>query len=120
MKPQHFAFFAYPVSDVSRARAFYEETLRLPPADNFENQWVEYELEGVTFAITNMAKELQPGARGGFLAIEVDDLDASVAEMKAKDVPFILDIFESPVCRMAVIADPDGNGVTLHQVKSTE
>lgn len=120
MKPKHFAFFAYPVSDVSRARAFYEETLQLPPADNFENQWVEFELEGVTFAITNMAKELQPGARGGFLAIEVEDLDTAVAEMKAKDVPIILDIFESPVCRMAVISDPDGNGITLHQAKSTK
>ncbi len=117
MKHKHVAFFAYPVTDMKRAREFYENTLQLPPADNFNNEWVEYELAGVTIAITNMVKELEPGAKGGFFAIEVEDLDGAVEEMKAKNVPFILDTFESPVCRMAVIADPDGNGVTLHQVK---
>ncbi|MCS1410098.1 MAG: hypothetical protein M2R45_03286 [Verrucomicrobia subdivision 3 bacterium] len=119
MKLKHIAYFAYPVSDVLRARDFYENTLQLPPAENFNNEWIEYELEGVTFAITNIAKDLQPGAKGGFLAIEVEDLDAAVAEMKAKKVPFLLDTFDSPVCRMAVIADPDGNGVMLHKLKES-
>jgi len=118
MKLKHFAFFAYPVTDMDRARDFYENIVKLPPADNFDNQWVEYELKGVTFAITNMVPELQTGARGGFVAIEVEDLDAAVEEMKSKSVPFVLDTFESPVCRMAVIADPDGNSVTLHECKS--
>ena len=117
MKHKHFAFFAYPVTDMNRARDFYENTLQLPPADNFDNQWVEYELQGVTFAITNMVSELKPGAPGGFFAIEVEDLDAAIAEMKNKSVPFKLDAFETPVCRMAVVEDPDGNGITLHQVK---
>lgn len=115
MKLKHFACFAYPVTDMDRARDFYENVVKLPPPDNFENQWVEYELEGVTFAITNMAPQLQIGARGGFIAIEVADLDAAVEEMKAKNAPFVPETFESPVCRMAVIADPDGNGVTLHE-----
>ena len=114
------AFVGYPVTDIDRARDFYENTLQLPPAENFDNQWVEYELDGVIFAITNMVEQLQPGAHGGFFAIEVEDLDAAVAEMKAKNVPFILDTFETPVCRMAVIADPDDNGVTLHGCKARE
>ena len=118
MKHKHIAFFAYPVTDMIRARDFYENTLQLPPADNFNNEWVEYEVSGVTIAITCMVKELQPGAKGGFFAIEVEDLDSAVTEMKEKNVPFILDTFESPVCRMAVVADPDGNGVTLHEVKA--
>ena len=117
MKLKHFAFFAYPVTDMSRAREFYENTLKLPPAESFEHQWVEYELDGMTFAITNMIGELSPGAKGGFIAIEVEDLDAAVAEMKAKGVPFILEMSEYPSCRMAVVADPDGNGVTLHEIK---
>ena len=71
MKHKHFAFFAYPVTDIDRARDFYENTFQLPPAENFDNQWVEYELDGVTFAITNMVEQLQPGAHGGFFAIEV-------------------------------------------------
>lgn len=120
MKLKHFAFFAYPVTDIDRARDFYENTLGLPPAENFDNRWVEYELDGVTFAITNMVEQLEPGAHGGFFAIEVEDLDAAVAEMKSKGVPFVLDTFETPVCRMAVISDPDDNGVTLHECKTRE
>ena len=117
MKLKHFAFFAYPVTDMDRARAFYEETLKLPLGECFENQWVEYELNGMAFAITNMIGELQPGAKGGFLAIEVEDIETAVAEMKSKEVPFILEMSEFPTCRMAVVADPDGNGITLHQIK---
>lgn len=114
---KHFAYFAYPVSDVLRSRDFYENVLQIPPAENFENQWVEYELNGVTFAITSMISELEPGARGGFLAIEVEDLDAAIEEMKAKEVPFIEELIDVSTCRMSVVADPDGNGITLHQLK---
>jgi predicted enzyme related to lactoylglutathione lyase len=90
----------------------------LPPAENFEDQWVEYELAGTTFAITNMIDQIEPGARGGFVAVEVENLDDAVAEMKGKDVPFILETADFPTCRMAVVADPNGNGITLHQIKS--
>lgn len=114
MKIKHTAFFAYPVTDIERARDFYENTLQLKLADNFNDEWLEYDIAGETFAITNMVKELEPGARGGFFALEVEDLDAAVTEMKEKGVEFVLDTFETPVCRMAVIADPDGNGITLH------
>jgi hypothetical protein len=27
---------------------------------------------------------------------------------------------ESPVCRMAIIGDPDGNAIILHKLKSAE
>jgi predicted enzyme related to lactoylglutathione lyase len=47
----------------------------------------------------------------------VDDLDAWVADLKAKKVPFMVEPFETPGCRMAVIGDPDGNDLTLHQTK---
>lgn len=37
--------------------------------------------------------------------------------LKANDIQFKLDIFTSPVCRMAVILDSEGNAVILHQLK---
>ena len=111
------AFFAYPVSNVAASRAFYEGVLGLTLTSNHQDMWVEYDTEGGTLAITNMAEELKPGSAGGWVALEVDDLDASVARMKAEGVPVVRDIFESPVCRMAVITDPDGNGIMLHQCK---
>jgi extradiol dioxygenase family protein len=55
------AFTYYPVTDVSRARKFYEETLGLKSgsAGNQEdNWWVEYDLPGGgCLALTNFTKE---------------------------------------------------------------
>jgi len=30
-------------------------------------------------------------------------------------VKFVLDLLETPVCRMAVIEDPDQNSITIHK-----
>ena len=111
------AFFAYPVTDMARSRAFYEGVLGMGLSTNHQDCWVEYETEGGTLAITTMVDELTPGAPGGWVALEVDDLDVWVTKVKADGVKVVRDIFESPVCRMAVILDPDGNCVMLHQCK---
>lgn len=53
---KHIAFTMYPVKDMARARRFYEETLGLQltrrEASMFE--WVEYDLDGETFALTDL------------------------------------------------------------------
>jgi predicted enzyme related to lactoylglutathione lyase len=46
---------------------------------------------------------------------EVVDFDAAISELKAKQIPFDLEPTETPVCWMAVIADPDGNKLTVHK-----
>jgi len=115
---QSVAFFAYPVTEISRARSFYEGVLGLKLDHNYNDAWLEYDIAGQTFAITTMAEGEKPGARGGFIALEVDDFDAWIAKIKAADISFLVEPFETPVCRMAVIADPDGNGITLHRRKN--
>ncbi|KTC76768.1 VOC family protein [Legionella brunensis] len=113
------AFTMYPVEDINRARSFYEETLKLTVGSISSNGcWVEYDLPGGgCFAITNLAEGLQPSSTaGGSIAFEVDDLDKLVSYLKLKGVTFKLDIFASPVCRMAVMVDSEGNAVTLHQL----
>jgi predicted enzyme related to lactoylglutathione lyase len=111
------AFFVYPVLDVPRARQFYEGTLGLVQTSNYQDEWVEYDTGGGTFAISTMLEQRIPGARGGMAAFEVEDFKEAVAKLKAKGVPFITEPFETPVCRMACIADPDGNGILLHSKK---
>src|SRR5262245_28489494 len=72
--------------------------------------------EGGCFAITTLAEGVNPSHdAGGSIAFEVEDLDDLVTKLKANQVTFKLDIFTSPVCRMAVIIDSEGNAVTLHQ-----
>jgi predicted enzyme related to lactoylglutathione lyase len=55
-------------------------------------------------------------AAGGTIAFEVADLDRLIADLKQKGVRFKSDVIESPVCRMAVCVDSEGNSILLHQL----
>lgn len=111
------AFFAYPVSDMARARAFYEGSLGLKPDSDAPGQWLEYSIAGGTFAITNAPINRQTGLKGGLIALEVDDLDQTMAQLRAAGVPIVWETCDTPVCRMAVVTDPDGNDVVIHKRK---
>ena len=119
MKVTEIAFTAYPVTDMSRARTFYEGVLGLTPGmvagPTPEMQWVEYEIGTHTLGITNMSPDWKPNSDGGSAALEVDNFDAAITELRAAQVPFRLEPFESPVCHMAVISDPDGNSIVIHR-----
>jgi catechol 2,3-dioxygenase-like lactoylglutathione lyase family enzyme len=110
------AFTMYPVKNMAASRAFYEETLGLPPSTSgAASPWVEFDLpDGGCLAITTVTGEA-PG--GGTIAFEVDDLAATVAALKAKSVTFAAEGIESPVCHMAIVKDPDGNSIILHKLK---
>lgn len=109
------AFVAYPVTDIVRARQFYEETLGLRLTRHFQDEWLEYDLGDSTFAITTADEEHRPGAHGGAVAFEVGDFDAFIVRLKSLEVRFVKEVFHTPVCRFAVVADPDGNEVIIHQ-----
>jgi catechol 2,3-dioxygenase-like lactoylglutathione lyase family enzyme len=116
------AFIGYPVTDVERARGFYEGILGLSPSRTFggdDRLWIEYDLGPTTFAISNVATDKwKPSPDGPNVAFEVIDFEVAIAELKAKQIPFDLEPMETPVCWMAVIADPDGNKLTVHKRRS--
>lgn len=115
---KHIAFTVYPVTDMVRARAFYEGDLGLNPSSDFEGKWVEYEPGSGCFALTTMMEGVSPSARaGGKIAFEVDDVDGMVDTLRKKGIPVIIEPMSTPVCRMAVVSDPEGNGVILHALK---
>ena len=113
------AFTMYPVRDMERARAFYEETLGLGPSRNAATSpWVEFDLPGGGCLAITTVSQSEPSARaGGTIAFEVEDLPALIAGLRGKGVEFLADDIESPVCRMAVCTDPDGNSIILHKLK---
>jgi len=119
---QKVAFTMYPVKDMARARAFYEDTLQLGPGSGGSSSpWVEFDLPGGgCLAITTVTPNEPSASAGGTIAFEVDDLPATIAELKSRDVKFLAEGIESPVCRMAVISDPDGNAIVLHKLKTAE
>jgi len=109
------AFTAYPVTDIAQSRNFYEDVLGLSLSNNFRDEWLEYDLGDSTFAITNVDMGHIPGTKGAVVAFETTDLDSFVTTLKEKSVTFVVEIFSTPVCRMAVVQDPDGNHIAIHK-----
>ena len=122
MKITELAFSGYPVTDMSRARRFYEGVLGLRVSrvwgDKDTPQWVEYDIgSGCLAIITGAGDKWPPANAGPAVALEVSDFDEAMNELKAADVKFQWDVQESPGCRMAVVLDPDQNRLVIHQRK---
>ena len=110
------AFTFYPVKDMARARQFYEQELGLKVTETFGEKWIEYGVAGGCFALSSMVPELNPSDHSGAIAFEVDDVTSLTARLKSKGFRMILETTQTPVCRMSVVRDPEGNSVILHQV----
>lgn len=122
MKALEIAFTGYSVTDMKRARGFYEGVLGLQKSRGFspkdgEDQWVEYDIGPGCLALITGGEEWPPSPVGTAAALEVDDFDGYIAKLRAAGVKFIWEPNESPVCWMAVVADPDGNRVVMHKRK---
>jgi predicted enzyme related to lactoylglutathione lyase len=110
------AFTGTPVTDMPRAREFYEGALGLKPAmESAGGLWVEYEIGQGTFAIGSYGDAWKPSAQGTCIAFEVDDIDGEAARLKSRGVKFSMEITDSPVCRFAILCDPDGNQLMIHK-----
>lgn len=120
MQPRGMDFVVYGVSDLEKGVAFYRDTLGLA-VENVWPQvpWAEFTLQPGTLALdASLRARPQPGYQGGAtVAIAVGSVAGTVAELSAKGVQIVVDTFETPVCFIAVIADPDGNRLLLHQRK---
>jgi predicted enzyme related to lactoylglutathione lyase len=118
MKITNIAFIGIPVTDIKRARAFYEGVLGLKPAGEFaEGVWIEYDIGDGTLAIGSVGDQWKPSSDGTSVALEVDDFESAIKSLKAAKVSFDTENVESPVCRMAVVKDPDGNKIIIHKLK---
>ena len=118
MKATKVAFTGIPVTDIKRARAFYEGVLGLKISGEYgEGVWIEYELGPDTIAIGSVGDQWKPSADGTSVAIEVEDFEAAIKSLKEKNASFAAEGIESPVCRMAVVQDPDGNKIIIHKLK---
>lgn len=120
LKVIELAFCCYAVTDMERARAFYEGVIGLKPtsiAEYPESEWVEYGFGPYVLAIGS-APGWKPSPDGCSAALEVEDFDDAIAHLKANHVKFRMEPFPTPVCRMAMISDPDGNTICIHKRNS--
>ncbi len=118
MKISAIGFVAIPVTDIPRARKFYEGVLGLTVSDEMMGgKWIEYTVGQDTLAIGNVSDMWRPSDQGTGAAFEVEDFDDAIKWLKDRHVRFAAKPFETPCCHMAVVQDPDGNKLMIHKLK---
>ena len=122
MKITDVAFIAYAVNDMPKSRSFYEGVLSLKPNAEYDGSggnpnWVEYDIGSGTLGIGYAPGMWEPSTKGASAALEVADFEEALSTVKAQSIPIVMGPHDFPSCRMVVIADPDGNRITLHHRK---
>jgi len=113
------AFAAYPVTDMARARQFYEGVLGLKPNAPVKSEtpkWIEYDIGPGTLGIGS-SPNWPPSQDGPSIALEVEDFEEAIATLREHKIEMIIGPMETPVCHMATVRDPDGNKITIHKRK---
>jgi predicted enzyme related to lactoylglutathione lyase len=114
-----FAFVFHPVTDLARARKFYEGLLGLKTGVEVEvgpgQWWIEYDVADQALAISNF----MPGPPSTSLTLEVANIDDALNAVRSAGAEIVFDVVDFPPCRMFAIKDPDGNQLGLHQRKAT-
>ncbi|HEY7257173.1 MAG TPA: VOC family protein [Solirubrobacterales bacterium] len=113
-------FVSLPTRDLGRGIEFYADVLGLERSkvwgkSDADAMGAEFETGTVTIALVlgeRIGIAFQPNSVP--IALQVEDVEASRAELESKGVEFSDDIIDSGVCFMAMFRDPDGNALMLH------
>ena len=98
MKINGLAFVGTPVTDMKRARSFYEDVLGLKVSEEMMGgKWVEYSLGNNTLAIASVGPEWLPSNQGTGAALEVEDFEETINYLKHRKVPFTTEPFREPM-----------------------
>jgi catechol 2,3-dioxygenase-like lactoylglutathione lyase family enzyme len=103
------------VKDVDEALAFYVDRLGLTPREDrpdfgFPGAWLDAGNQQV-----HLIQGDAPANVGQHFAVQVADIDAAIAELRAEGVE-VTDAFAVGTGRQAFLSDPAGNGIELHEV----
>jgi len=113
-----------PVSDVDRAKAFYQEQLACTVEQDVHvdatHRFVELVPPGsaCTIALTSGYVDSQPGSLKG-MQFNVDDADEAYAFLRSRGVR-VTEVQEYPWGRFCFFSDPDDNEWSVHQVAPSE
>ena len=109
-------FVVVPTDAFDTAVAFYGDVLGLPCIERYGSMpGAEFQAGNLTLAVMEaraFGREFRPNAMP--IALQVDDVAATRAQLEAAGVEFLTDTFDSGVCYQALFPDPDGNPLALH------
>lgn len=117
--------FSIPVSDQTRAKAFYVDTLgwELVRDDAMgpDQRWVQVRPRGGDPSVTLVTwfESMPAGSLRG-VVIETDDLEGDTATLQERGVRVDSAIEEAPWGRWVTFDDPDGNGFVLQAAPREE
>jgi predicted enzyme related to lactoylglutathione lyase len=114
IKYKDIAFTAYAVTNMRKARKFYEGILGLKKSRVFSKNFIEYDIGQGTLVVACAPDQWKPSRHGTAVALEVKDFAAAVAHLQKKKVKIHIGPHEFPTCSMAGFRDPDGNVITFH------
>ena len=116
------AFALYHVTDVPRARKFYEQSIGLTACMEMEfapgKWWIEYDAGGPSaLALTNFESPAMNALPSPGVALEIGNYDETLAQLRAAGVTITWGPNDFPVCHCFAIKDPDGNDLYFHRRK---
>ena len=100
-------------TDVDKTARFYRDVLGLPATGIQDDDWREFQAGDTTLAVTPAHVGLHPPRV--LMALAVDDVDAALKEAREAGATVLHETRDTPACLNAMIADPDGNPIWLHQ-----
>ncbi len=102
-------------SDFSRSRRFYGDTLGLPEAGGFENDWVEFALGPLLLKLTPLRPGEVPARNQVAAVFSTSSLDGTLAKLKEKSVTVTRPPADEFTGRSAEVLDPDGYRIIVFQ-----
>jgi glyoxylase I family protein len=114
MRPLAVHHVSINVRDADEAARFYIDRLGLVrredrPDFGFGGSWLDAGNQQV-----HLIEAEPPAAIGQHFALQVDDLDDAIAELRAQGVT-VSDASPVGTGRQAFLSDPSGNGIELHE-----
>ena len=116
----------YLVGDVDRSVAFYTGVLGFDLEQQMGGAFARVSRGDMTVWLSGPAssaarpmpdgRQPAPGGWNRFV-VEVDDIDASVASLRAAGATFRNDVVTGPGGRQIVVDDPDGNPIELFEAR---
>ena len=115
MKPLAVHHVSINVRNVDEALEFYVNRLGLTPRGDrpdfgFAGAWLDAGGQQV-----HLIEGDPPAALGQHFALQVDDLDAAIADLRSQGIK-TTDASGVGTGRQAFVSDPSGNGIELHEV----
>ena len=122
IKIKEVAFIYHPVTDVARARRFYEKLLGLKTGMEIEFApgvwWIEYDIAGVALAVSERDARRGRGGRRRPRPRGRGPRRGAQHSVKAAGITLTVEPQEFTPCRMFAFLSPDGHSVTQHKRKA--